>query len=395
MDPVLNPYEPGAGRRPPELAGRSTIIEDVEVLMDRCEAGRGDRGMVLHGLRGVGKTVLLNEFLASAQRRRWIVAKVEGSPARPSIARHIAQGLYRSLREQTGRYPQGVPTTLMRALRVFRSFTVKLDPGGSYSFGLDVDALAGHADSGDLTTDLTDLFSELGTAAVEFGIGVMLLIDEMQELTRSELVSINLAAHEIGQGASPLPVVVVGAGLPSLPAVLADATTYAERLFEYHSIGALNDEAAADALVRPALPLNVEWSDEALAEVLAASGGYPFAVQSCGRFVWDYATSSPIRSDDALVGIVRAREEMDQGIYLSRWNRATPGQRTLLRAMAEHGEGAVVVMSEIAASLERKRSDLGVPRDQLIKKGLVYAPERGLIAFTVPGMVDFVKRQPE
>ena len=395
MNPVQNPYEPGAGRRPPELAGRSTIVEDVEILMDRCEAGRGGRGVVLHGLRGVGKTVLLNEFLASAQRRHWIVAKVEGSPARPSIAHHIAQGLYRSLRTQTGRHPEGVPGTLMRALRVFRAFSVTLDPGGAHSFGFDVDALAGHADTGDLTTDLTDLFTELGAAAAELGIGVLLLVDEMQEVARDELVSINLAAHEIGQGASPLPVVVIGAGLPSLPAVLADATTYAERLFEYRSIGALDDAAATDALVRPAQPLGVEWSSTALAEVLAASGGYPFAVQSCGRFVWDYAMTTPISGEDALVGIDRAREEMDQGIYLSRWNRATPGQRSLLRAMAEHGEGAVVVMSEIAASLDRRRSDLGVPRDQLIKKGLVYAPERGLIAFTVPGMVDFVRRQPE
>lgn len=395
MDPVLNPYEPGAGRRPPELAGRSAITTGVDVLMDRCEAGRGGRGRVLHGLRGVGKTVLLNEFLASAEGRHWIVAKVEGSPARPDVVRRITQGLHRSLREQTGRHPDGVPSLLMRALRVFRSFTVTVDPGGAYGFGIDVDPLAGHADSGDLTTDLTDLFTELGGAAVELGIGVMLLIDEMQELTKHELVSLNLAAHHVGQGASPLPVVVVGAGLPSLPAVVAEATTYAERLFEYHSIGALTEDAATDALVRPAQPLGVQWSREALEEVLAASGGYPFALQSCGRFVWDYARTTPIHTEDALVGINRAREEMDNGIYLSRWNRATPVQRHLLRAMADQGEGVVSPMAEIAAALERRRADLSVPRDQLIKKGLVYAPERGLIAFTVPGMADFVRRQPE
>ena len=356
MDPVLNPYEPGAGRRPPELAGRGRILESAQVLMDRCEAGRGGRGTILHGLRGMGKTVLLGEFFASALSRGWIVAKVEGSPTRPDIARHVAQGLHRSLREQTGRHPSGAPSRMARALRVFRSFTVTIDPAGSYGFGIDVAALDGHADSGDLSTDLTDLLVELGGAAADLGVGVMLLVDEMQELARNELVAINMAAHAVGQGASPLPVVVIGAGLPSLPAVLAETTTSAERLFEYASVGALDAAAATDALVHPAQALDVEWSDEALDEVLAASSGYPFAVQTCGRYVWDYARSSPITAEDAVTGIDRARAEMDSGIYLSRWNRATPVQRQLLRALAEAGEGAVSSTADVAASMERRRA---------------------------------------
>jgi hypothetical protein len=392
MDPVANPYQPGAGRRPPELAGRAAIIEDAQILMRRCQEGLGDRGRILHGLRGVGKTVLLNEFYSLAEQAGWIVAKVEGSPARPQIARYIAQGLHRSLREATGRFDTG---RLKRALVVFKSFTVKIDPSGSYSFGIDVDAATGHADTGDLTTDLTDLFTELGRAAADLGVGVMLLIDEMQELSKAELVALNLAAHEVGQGAAPLPVVIIGAGLPSLPAILADATTYAERLFEYHSIGALSPQAATDALVRPAAARGVEWTPEALNVALAASGGYPFALQTCGKFIWDYTRTSPIEADDAQTGIRYAREEMDNGIYLSRWNRATPAQRQILRAMAAHPEGAIIPIANIISALGTTHAGVSVPRDQLIKKGLIYAPERGLIAFTVPGMAEFVRRQPE
>ncbi|MDP9222010.1 MAG: ATP-binding protein, partial [Actinomycetota bacterium] len=284
MDPVRNPYQPGAGRRPPELAGRADVIADVRVAMERCVNGTGDRGRVVHGLRGVGKTVLLNEFLSLAEQAGWIDVKVEGSPARPQVARHIAQGLHRALRQATGRYDV---SRLKRALGVFRAFSIRVDPAGSYSFGFDVAPASGHADSGDLTTDLTDLFTELGRAAADLGVGVMLLVDEMQELGRHELAALNLAAHEVGQGTAPLPVLVIGAGLPSLPAILAEAATYAERLFEFRSIGALTPGAAADALVRPAAHLGVHWDDDALSAVLEASGGYPFALQSCGKFVWD------------------------------------------------------------------------------------------------------------
>lgn len=353
---------------------------------------------MLHGLRGAGKTVLLDELHAQAQHRGWVT--VEGSLARPEMAPRIAQGLYRSLRGITGRRREGLPARLVRALRVFRSFSVTVDPAGTYSFGIDVEAMSGHADSGDLSCDLTDLLVELGGAASELGTGVALVVDEMQELTRTELTALNLAAHQVGQGAAgqgtaPLPVVVLGAGLPSLPAGLAEATSHAERLFEHDSIGALSRDAAVDALVLPASALGVEWTDAALEEVMGASAGHPFALRSCGRFVWDHAIDSPTSADDALVGCVLARREMDAGTHLSRWNRATPVQRQLVRAMDEHGEGADVPTADVATALGRRRGDLSVPRDQLIEKGLVYAPERGLMAFTVPGVAEFVRRQAE
>ena len=239
-----------------------------------------------------------------------------------------------------------------------------------------MDAATGHADTGDLTTDLTDLFTELGRAAADLGVGVMLPIDEMQELSKAELVALNLAAHEIGQGAAPLPVIIIGAGLPSLPAILADATTYAERLFEYHSIGALTPRAATDALVRPASSRGVEWTTEALDLALAASGGYPFALQSCGKFIWDYARTSPIEADDAQTGIGYAREEMDSGIYLSRWNRATPAQRQVLRAMAAHPEGSIIPIAQVVNALGTTSSNVALPRDQLIRRAS-FTPRSG------------------
>jgi hypothetical protein len=391
VDPVRNPYQPGAGRRPPELAGRHEELNGFDVLLARCEAGAGERGRVFHGLRGVGKTVLLNEFFAKAEARGWIVAKVEAAPTKP-VAPLVVQGLHRALREATGRFDA---SRLTRLLRVFRAFTVSVDPTGSYSFGIDLEPLTGRADSGNLSLDLSELFQELGRTAQDLGMGTLLLIDEMQDVPFDELVAINVATHDVGQGARPLPVIVVGAGLPSLPGILSEATTYAERLFEYRSVGALDKEAGAEALVRPALTLGVEWASEAVDAALEASGGYPFFVQSCGKFIWDYAKTSPITLEDAEVGIGFARREIDAGLYLARWNRATPAQRQILHAMASAGEGATVPTADIAAKLGKKRGDISVPRDQLIKKGLIYAPERGLVAFTVPGMVDFINRQPD
>jgi hypothetical protein len=389
MDPLRNPYQPGAGRRPPQLAGRREELAGFDVLVGRCESGAGERGRILHGLRGVGKTVLLNEFFAKAEDRGWIVAKVEATPGRPLIP-SVAQALHRALREATGRFE--LPR-LRRLLGVFRSFSLQVDPAGTYSFGVEVEPERGRADTGNLAFDISELFTELGRAAGDLGVGALLLIDEMQDVPFAELVAINVAAHEVGQGARPLPVVVVGAGLPSLPGILSEATTYAERLFEYRSIGALPPDAAADALVQPARQLSVEWTDDALGVALDASGGYPFFLQTCGKFVWDYARTSPIALEDADTGVTFARQEIDAGLYLARWNRATKNQRHILRAMANAGEGANVLTADIAAALGKRRGDISVPRDQLIKKGLIYAPERGLVAFTVPGMAAFVERQ--
>ena len=391
MDPVLNPYQPGAGRRPPELAGREAQLGSFDILIQRCERGVGERGIVLHGLRGGGKTVLLNEFQAMAERRDWITVKVEAAGGQ-SVMPMLAQSLHRSLRASVSRFSA---KRVRDSLRVFRSFSIKVDPTGSYSFGVDVEPLAGHADSGDPTLDLGDLLRQLGATSRDLGVGTLVLIDEMQDVPAVELRAVNAAAHDIGQGAEPLPVVVVGAGLPSLPEVLSRATSYAERLYEYVAVGPLDRDAAQQAITLPSQALGVEWSKAALAQVQQFSAGYPYFLQTAGKYVWDYATLSPISRADADAGLVWARREIDVGLYKARWQRATSAQRQVMRAMADLTDDQPVAMGAVTQGVGRPRHELSVPRDQLIKKGLVYAPERGLIAFTVPGMADYVRRQPD
>lgn len=351
----------------------------------------GERGIVLHGLRGVGKTVLLNEFQAMAERRDWITVKVEAAGGQ-SVMPMLAQSLHRSLRASVSRFSA---KRVRDSLRVFRSFSIKVDPTGSYSFGVDVEPLAGHADSGDPTLDLGDLLRQLGATSRDLGVGTLVLIDEMQDVPAVELRAVNAAAHDIGQGAEPLPVVVVGAGLPSLPEVLSRATSYAERLYEYVAIGPLDRDAAQQAITLPSQALGVEWSKAALVQVQQFSAGYPYFLQTAGKYVWDYATVSPISRADADAGLVWARREIDVGLYKARWQRATSAQRQVMRAMADLTDDQPVAMAAVTQGVGRPRHELSVPRDQLIKKGLVYAPERGLIAFTVPGMADYVRRQPE
>jgi hypothetical protein len=342
---------------------------------------------MLTGLRGVGKTVLLSEFRGRAEQRGWIVAKVEAGEGRPFRAL-VAQSLNQALRSATGRH--GLGEKLRRALAVFKAFTLKIAPDGSLALGLDIAPSAGRADTGDLELDLIELALDLGESARDLTVGVLVLVDEMQDLERTELAAIAGASHETGQ--REVPFVVVGAGLPGLPAALAEARSYAERLFEYHGIGPLNRDAAFAALVRPAAARSVGWTDDAVQLVLDRSVGYPYFLQVYGKTAWDYAEASPINRTDAEVGIEAGRAELDIGFYGSRWERATAAQKAYLRAMALEGDDPSA-SADIARRLGRRPSDVSVARDQLIKKGLLYAPDRGTIAFTVPGMADFIRRQ--
>ena len=395
----MNPYRPGAGRRPPLLAGREPLLDTFDVVCRRIEAfGEGDRSWVLNGLRGVGKTALLAVLLDRVSTSGWITATVEAGST-DSLAVSLSQALVRSLRTATGRHPQ---PRLRRLLGVFKAFSVKVDPSGSVSLGIEIDAIHGVADSGRLGPDLASLLEVLGETARDLGVGVLLLVDELQEATAAELAAVNTAVHRIGQSTPQLPVIFVGAGLPSLPAQLAEATSYAERLYDYRPVGLLDPDAARDALVVPADRLDVAWEPDGLAAALAAAGGYPYFLQSIGKHVWDLAIGAPITAADVTVGLVAARREVDDGLYRSRWERATPAQRQLLRALAAAGAGAPAAISDVATAMgesrrgtPRKTSDLSVAREELIKKGLLYSPERGLLAFTVPGMDDFITRQPD
>lgn len=392
MDPVANPYRPGAGRRPPVLAGRAHILDAFDVILRRAaDYAEGDRGWVLSGLRGVGKTVLLNELHAQAEGAFWITAKVEAT-SKASLAVSLSSAMVKSLRTATGRHP--VPR-LRRLLGVFTSFHLAFNPTTTaVSLGADVDLVKGIADSGRFADDLAALFEILGETSRDLGIGTLILVDELQEASGDDLVAINTAVHQIGQAAEPLPVMFVGAGLPSLPAQLADATSYAERLYDYRPIGLLNPAAAREALVGPAEQRGVGWNEEAIAHALDIARGYPYFLQALGKHVWDAAPGTPITDEDAELGGALARAEVDAGLYRSRWQRATPAQKALLRALAGTGGEQPCEISELVfATGKRRVSDLSVARNELIKKGLVYAPERGLLAFTVPGMSDFILRQ--
>jgi hypothetical protein len=338
----------------------------------------------------VGKTVLLNELLRQVTSRGWIWAKVEAT-ASTSLSVSLSQSLLRGLRTATGRYPE---PRLRRLLGVFKAFVIKVDPSGAVSLGVDVQPIPGVADSGRPADDLAALFETLGETARDLGTGVIVLVDELQEAAPADLAALNTAVHQVGQAEVPLPVQVVGAGLPSLPAQLAEATSYAERLYDYRQIGLLDEAAARDALTIPARERGAEWAEEGLAAATAAAGGYPYFIQAIGKQVWDHAARSPISLDDVEVGLAEARREVDDGLYRSRWERAAPSQRELLRALATLGGDGPAAVADIARAMGRARtSDISVARNEVIKKGLAYAPERGFLAFTVPGMHDFIARQ--
>ncbi len=339
----------------------------------------------------MGKTVLLNELLDQVSSHGWITAKVEAGTS-ASLADSLAQSLLRALRTASGRHPE---QRLRRLLGVFKAFSVRLDPSGSVSLGVDVAPIDGVADSGRFSDDLAALFEVLGETGRDLGIGVLVLIDELQEARPAELAALNTAVHQSGQADVPLPLIVVGAGLPSLPAQLAEATSYAERLYDFRTIGLLDDAAARLALTVPAAERSVAWDGDGLDAAVRTAGGYPYFIQAIGKHVWDNARSSPIEADDVEVGLAEARREVDDGLYRSRWERATPAQRDLLRALAALGGDGPAAVADIARFMGKSRtSDISVARNELIKKGLTYAPERGLLAFTVPGMHEFIDRQP-
>ncbi|TXR56655.1 ATP-binding protein [Quadrisphaera setariae] len=400
MDPVANPYAPGAGRTPAALVGRDRQREAWRVGLDRVERGRTAQPVVLYGLRGVGKTVLLSSFRSAAAARGWVVAQVEagrgssgggasGAGSRASLRGAIGEALHAPLvdlaRPSAGR-------RLLAALRTALSFKASYDTAGTWNFGVDLgDAKGGGADTGVLEADLAKLVRDVSAGAAEEGVGLALLVDEAQDATADELAALCAVAHAAGQ--QDWPVLVALAGLPSLPRVLAEAKSYAERLFVYERIEQLPPDAAVQALVAPAVAEGVHWTDGAVELVVAATGGYPYFLQQFGQECWNEAEGGTIAHADARVGAARGRAALDDGFFRSRWDRATSAEQAYLRAMAADGD-AGSPSGEVAARLGRKVASLGPARASLIAKGLVYAPEHGVVAFTVPGMADFIGRQP-
>jgi hypothetical protein len=390
MDPVRNPYSPGAGIRPRELAGRDVELERFDVLRHRTTEGLAGRSIVMTGLRGVGKTVLLNELADRARKDGWLVAKVEADSQGRPFREQLARAFNRELRELTR--PRTLAARARRALSTFRAFSLKTDPSGSMTIGIELDHEAGRGDTGALDVDLTDLALDLSDAAADRSAGVVVLIDEMQDLGEEELAAVCAVCHEASQRGAQF--YVVGAGLPSLPRVLAEAKSYAERLFEYWPIGALNSIDAAIALVEPANQVGISWERTGVIDVIHSSSGYPYFLQEFGKAAWDYATGpDEIAAHEAAMGVRVGTKSLDGGFFRSRWDRATPGEREYLRAMAQDGEGPSA-SGVVAKRLGKDSRAVGPVRANLIHKGLVYAPEHGLIAFTVPMMAQFIDRQP-
>jgi hypothetical protein len=389
MDPVRNPYAPGAGQRPPELAGRDTELSAFDVVLERIAHGRPERSLVLTGLRGVGKTVLLNQLRSAAISRGWGTGKIEARPDQ-SLRRPLSAALHMALRELGPRHRD--QESMDQVLGVVKAFALR-GVGGSegparirdrWQPGIDVPAATGRADSGDMEIDLVELLSDAAGVAADVGSGVALFIDEMQDVQPDDVSAICAACHELSQQGAPL--IVVGAGLPHLPAVLSASKSYSERLFRYLRIDRLDRAAADRALLAPAEREDVAYEPAALDALYAAADGYPYFVQAYGKVTWDVAASSPITAADVAMAAPAAEAELAVGFFGSRYDRATPAEREYMHAMAELGgpAGAAVGTSDVAVSLGRKPASLSPARDSLIKKGLVYSAERGQIAFTVP-----------
>ncbi|MGY2127932.1 AAA family ATPase [Blastococcus sp. SYSU DS0617] len=397
MDPVRNPYAPGAGQRPPELAGRDTELSAFDVVLERIAHGRPERSLVLTGLRGVGKTVLLNQLRSAAISRGWGTGKIEARPDQ-SLRRPVSSALHMALRELGPRH--GDQDSVAEVLGVVKAFAQRVAPADAkvrdrWQPGIDVPAATGRADSGDMEIDLVELLSDAAGVAADIGSGIALFIDEMQDVQPDDVSAICAACHELSQQGAPL--IVVGAGLPHLPAVLSASKSYSERLFRYLRIDRLERDAADRALIAPAEREDVAFEQAALDALYEAADGYPYFVQAYGKVTWDLAASSPITAADVAMAAPVAEAELAVGFFGSRYDRATPAEREYMHAMAELGgpHGAAVATSEVAVSLGRKPASLSPARDSLIKKGLVYSAERGQIAFTVPHFGRYLLRHPE
>jgi hypothetical protein len=387
MDPIKNPFSPGAGSPPPELAGRAPILEQVRILLGRVFLGKPEKSLMLTGLRGVGKTVLLNEVRRMAQEagyRTVLIEAHEDKALGPVIAAPLKTVFFELDRlAQAG-------DRVKRGLRVLRSFLgglkVKM---GEVEVGLDIDPETGAADSGDIEIDLPNLFEALGEAAKEKKTAVAILIDEIQYLTQKELGAVIMAMHRMQQ--RQLPVVLLGAGLPVLPGLAGESKSYAERLFSFPDVGALSETDSNKAISEPALAAGVVISDTALAETYRFTKGYPYFIQEWGYQTWNLAETSPIELAVVQSAAETVVRRLDQNFFRVRFDRLTPGEKNFLRAMAELGSGASR-SGDIATCLGVKVNSIGPVRAKLIKKGMIYSPAYGDISFTVPLFDEFMKR---
>jgi AAA ATPase domain len=386
VDAYRNPYTPGAGSRPAALTGRDGEIEQFKVALGRLSHGAPEQSVVIHGLRGVGKTVLLNKLEEVAIEAGWATSFAEVRRG-DDLRRVMARTLYNTIRQLDAR-DRG-RRALDRLKAAFASFSATLTSDGNVTFGLAVEPAHGIADSGHLETDLVEIFLVLGSAAAAESTGVAVLLDELQLASPAELEALVAAIHRSSQ--KGLPIAVVVAGLPTLPSALAEAKTYAERLFSLSRLGALGEEDARAALVLPARGQNVHYTGEALDLILDRAQGYPYFLQEWGRGVWDVAIGDPVDTEDVEAAAPEVERKLAEDLYEIRLARTSPAERRYCAAMAALGDGAQesgAIAAALGYSSVRAASTL---RASLIEKGVVYSAGRGKLDFTVPGFAAFLR----
>ena len=386
MDPVANPYSPGAGTPPPALVGRDALINSFKVMVQRAMRGQPGQSVMPIGLRGVGKTVLLNRFVDEARALGAQAVLIE-APEDGNLRQLLAKEARRVLLhlDRVGALSHAVK----RALRVFKSFSVKLSPDGSFSAGIDLDPEIGIADSGILADDVTDLFTALGEAARDRATALVIAIDEVQYLNAEELGALITAVHRTTQ--MQLPLVLVGAGLPQLPGLAGNARSYAERLFTFPEIGPLAAPEARFAITRPAEEQHITVDTAAVDAIVAHTHGYPYFLQEWAYETWNLAVGNNITAADVARAASVVNQKLDGNFFRVRFDRLTPTEKKYLRVMATLGPGPHR-SGDIARKYGAKVESVGPLRSGLIKKGMIYSPSHGDTAFTVPLFDEFLKR---
>lgn len=383
----MNPYNPGSGVAPRVLAGRDPDIQAFQTLIARTSRQMPARPIILSGLRGVGKTVLLNRLRGLADAHDWLTVQFEARPGNngKGVARRsIAQGLIKASSKYRARSTLDPVKNMLASVT---SFSIGL---GVEGFSLGVDRDLSRASTGSLELDLEDVVEDIGLAIRGEGKGLCIFIDEMQDLDDELTEALIATQHYANQ--RELPFFLIGAGLPSLPAHLADSRSYAERLFDYRTVGRLNEPSAQESLAGPLKDLDASYSEEAMEVMLRESGCYPYFLQEFGSAMWSVAETSPFTAEAARAAALIGKANLDSGFFPSRWDRATPAERDYLSAMAQDGEGPSL-SGNVAERIGKKITSLGPARAGLINKGLVYSPEHGKVAFTVPGMAEFIRRR--
>jgi len=386
MDPRDNPYTPNAGARPPVLAGREDDLARFDLLLARLSRGRTEQSMVITGLRGVGKTVLLGAFRTAAETAGWVAVEAEIT-REMEFSERIALLARRALLQIAPRARW--KARAKRAAGVLKSFTLTVATDGAWTAGLGLDAVEGEADSGYLGDDLADVFVALGEAAREHERGVVFLFDEAQFLSPAELEALIAALHKTVQRA--LPLTLVAAGLPQMPRLAGEAKSYAERLFTFREIGRLPEQQALEALVGPARANGADYTSGAASKIVRLAEGYPYFIQEYGKAVWEMAPGSPFGM--SVVASVRPLVEakLDAGFFKVRAERTVAHELRYLRAMAALGPGPHKART-VAEALGRTSAQVAPTRARLIDKGLLYTPGYGLAGFTVPQFDQYLRR---